>query len=549
MILKARTGKNRVTESKFLNKFEEHMKSKIFFIAIVTLFISIGCTDREVTGEPKTDTRQTITFTAAMPDDGTKTRVALAETEASDISVTWKSGDVISLCFVSGGTVKTLSGIALTNIRENGKKADFSFSLPEGIGYPYDLYGIYGAPLATDSKTVTFPAATSGSALSDSEPVCVMRFAAENITAATSVSVGFAHLGALLGVWLTNTTGTDHSLTSLSLSGNDSYNWLYNAAGQAAYDIASGTFTDNKAGATITFPLGSGIEITAGATTKVYRWIVPTATPDASKTITATLNGTPMPQALPAKAFTAGKYYRLKLAWTGTEWKYLSMPPASSLVAHWPMDGNANDISGNAHHGTIVGGVTPTADHKGQPNAAYLFNGTDGAIHLTDGTTNYSYSVLGLPVEAISISSWVKVLNFSSYAGIFTFIQDNYSYEYGVGLFLDGSASARKFNFAIAGGGVGLTFMPTSQALATNQWYFVTGTYDGTTMKLYVDGNLSAVSNAQSGNIAYSPSRGRIGKYEDDNEDHYFNGAINDLRIYNRALTSEEVMSLYLLTR
>ena len=103
--------------------------------------------------------------------------------------------------------------------------------------------------------------------------------------------------------------------------------------------------------------------------------------------------------------------------------------------------------------------------------------------------------------------------------------------------------------FAIAGGGVGLTFMPTSQALAANQWYFITGTYNGTTMKLYVDGTLSATSNEQSGNIAYELSRGRIGKYEDDNEDHYFNGAINDLRIYNRALTSEEVLNLYLLTK
>ena len=523
------------------------MRNKIFFVAIAMLFVAVGCIEREVIEEPKT--LQTFIITASMPDDGVKTRVALAETEEGDISVTWKSGDVISLCFVNGETVKTLSNIAVTNIREDGKKADFSFTLPEGINYPFNLYGVYGATLTPDSKTVTFPAATLGSVLSDSEPVCVMRFAAENITAATSLSVSFTHLGAILGIWMANTTETDYSLTSLSLTGNDSYDWLYSADEQATYDIASGTFTDNKAGTTLNFPLGAGISIATGATTKVYQWVVPTATPDASKTITANLNGTAMSQALPAKAFTAGKYYRLKLAWTGTGWKHLSLPPASDLVAHWPMDGNANDISGNNLHGTIVGGVTLTADHKGRADSAYLFNGTNGAIHLTDGTTNYSYSVLGLPVEAISITAWVKVLGFSSYAGIFTFIQDNYSYEYGVGLFLDGSASAHKFNFAIAGGGEGLTFMPTSQALATNQWYFVTGTYDGTTMKLYVDGTLSATSNEQSGNIAYSPSRGRIGKYEDDNEDHYFNGAINDLRIYNRALTSEEVMSLYFMTK
>ena len=522
----------------------------IAYIGLAALLLAVGCTDSNVTGQRETATGQTITLTASMPTGRPETRLALTETDEGNMSVKWKEGDKISLCFVSGETVRTLSDIAVTNIREDGKKADFDFSLPEGIHYPFNLYGIYGATLATDSKTVTFPAAPAGSGLPDTEPVCVMHFAVENLMPRVPVSVSLTHLGSLLSIRLTNSSDAGYTLTGLSLAGNEGYDWLYNASGQAAYDIASGTFIDPKAGATLNFPLPpDGLSIVPNSTTKVYGWIVPTDAPDASKTITAILNETAMPQALPAKAFAAGNYYRLKLWWDGTEWKRFLLPQASDLVAHWPMDGNAEDISGNEHHGTLVGGIMPTEDHKGNPNGAYLFNGTDAAIHLTEGTTNVEASSLGLPQKAISISAWVKVEKFTAWAGIFSFIQDTFDFEYGVTLALHEHPSKRKFIFGIAGGGMGITYLPTQNSCAINQWYFLTGTYDGTIMKLYVDGKLSAESNKQAGDIAYSPSRGRIGKYEDDNENNYFKGAIDDMRIYNRALSAEEVLGLYYSTK
>lgn len=508
------------------------MKNKLLFIAIAMLFVAVGCIEHEVTEGEKT--RQTFNFTATTPDDGVKTRVTLAETQESDISVTWKSGDNISLCFVSGATVKTLSNIALTNIRENGKKADFSFTLPVGIDYPFNLYGVYGATLTPDSKTVTFPAATLGSTLSDSEPVCVMRFAAENITAATSLSVAFTHLGAVLGAWLTNTSATDYSLTSLSLTGKDNYNWLYNATGQATYDIASGTFIDNKAGTTLNFPLGTGITISAGATTKLYQWIVPTATPDASKAITATQNGTAMSQALPAKAFTAGKYYRLKLVWTGITWNYLSMPPASDLVAHWPMDGNANDISGNNHHGTIFGGVTPTSDHKGQPNAAYFFNGTNGYIDVGDWE-------LGGPMTFAVWARWDALNNWSRIFDFGNGPESNniYCTTYNTTDYIE-------FGFFI---GQSYYNARTSSIITTGNWdFYVMSINNSVKIKLYKNGICCAEHNINNVPLNIIRANQYIGK-SNWSSDGLFKGAMNDMRIYNRALTDNEVMSLYLMTK
>ena len=110
--------------------------------------------------------------------------LALTETDEGNISVKWKEGDKISLCFVSGETVRTLSDIAVTNIREDDKKADFSFALPEGITAPFDLYGIYGAAFKSDNNSVVLLNANEDEevTLDYVAPRSAMRFALKDIT-------------------------------------------------------------------------------------------------------------------------------------------------------------------------------------------------------------------------------------------------------------------------------------------------------------------------------------------------------------------------------
>ena len=50
------------------------------------------------------------------------------------------------------------------------------------------------------------------------------------------------------------------------------------------------------------------------------------------------------------------------------------------LVAYYPFDGNANDLSSNHNNGVLHGGVSLTADHNGKSDGAYSFNGIDGFI-------------------------------------------------------------------------------------------------------------------------------------------------------------------------
>jgi len=82
-----------------------------------------------------------------------------------------------------------------------------------------------------------------------------------------------------------------------------------------------------------------------------------------------------------------------------------------------------------------------------------------------------------------------------------------------------------------------------SQILA-NQWYFVSGTYDGNFMTLYLDGiELGSVS--QSGNLCDNDEGWTIGAGRYDSPDRHFKGSIDEVRIYNRSLSATEIQNLY----
>ncbi|MGI6131226.1 MAG: LamG domain-containing protein [Bacillota bacterium] len=186
--------------------------------------------------------------------------------------------------------------------------------------------------------------------------------------------------------------------------------------------------------------------------------------------------------------------------------------------------------------------------------AAWI-DGPDGKWYLMDGSSNHfviysgATSGLALPSAAITVEAWVMVAESTNWASFANFIQDNGSYERGWILgCLDG-----RFMFGLASLGDRkvtdpypsyLTYMKADGPFETGKWYHVVGVYDGTVMRLYVDGRLAAESNDQHGLICY-PDQGvlAIGAYADDDERHNLSGAVREVRIYSRALTASEVAS------
>jgi hypothetical protein len=199
------------------------------------------------------------------------------------------------------------------------------------------------------------------------------------------------------------------------------------------------------------------------------------------------------------------------------------------LVAYYPFNSNANDQSGNGNNG-IVYNATLTQDRFGNNNSAYLFNGYSSYIStpVQTGFTNQ-----------ISLCAWFKT-SYNDYGGILcsrtslNMANDITTDSYGHPAFhlSDGIASNQPY-----------TGISTSNSLNDNNWHMIVGTYDGASMKLYTDGVFQGeVKRAFT--IAVGPSF-KIGWDELVGYYRYFNGKIDDVLIYNRALNANEVTKLY----
>jgi len=194
------------------------------------------------------------------------------------------------------------------------------------------------------------------------------------------------------------------------------------------------------------------------------------------------------------------------------------------LVAAYSFDEGAgtvlNDNSGNGNNGTIVGGTWTS----GRFRSALHFNGTSDRVDLPPLGTFYK--------NAFTIEAWVKkdTSTKSDVAVVGTWA----SGQGGPMLWIDYVSS--HLDLTLNSGGS--NYVDSGQLLTAGQWQYLTGTYDGTTAKVYINGVLVA-SKAFSGNVGDSNSW-RIGSYGS-SPTGFFDGTIDEVRIYNRALAPSEV--------
>ncbi len=210
--------------------------------------------------------------------------------------------------------------------------------------------------------------------------------------------------------------------------------------------------------------------------------------------------------------------------------------PSSGLVACYSFNGTANDISGNGNNATIYGPVL-TNDRFGNANSAYLFSGTNNYIYVE--------SPVGLPNgnSPRTIAAWINCYGdtagdkYQSIAGYGSALNgQSFSLERGGN---SGSENDKKL-FVL---GWNNDYRGTT-TLADNQWKHVAVTFDGTNTKLYVDGVLDG-TNPKVYNTVLNAEGLRIGfMISNDGWHSYFNGAIDDVYIYNRALTQNEITAL-----
>lgn len=142
-----------------------------------------------------------------------------------------------------------------------------------------------------------------------------------------------------------------------------------------------------------------------------------------------------------------------------------------------------------------------------------------------------------MPRQAFSVEALVQIDTPTRWGGILGFLQDNGSYEKG---WLLGYQNDR-YTLQVSTG-TSLVTLTSTTSLARDRWVHLVGTYDGTSMHLYVDGRAEASGEACRGDIAYPPHAFyTLGAYRDDNEFYRANGRLRLVSLYDHALRPAEV--------
>ena len=213
--------------------------------------------------------------------------------------------------------------------------------------------------------------------------------------------------------------------------------------------------------------------------------------------------------------------------------------PTNGLVGWWPFNGNANDESGNGNNGT-VNGATLTSDRFGNNAQAYAYDGVDDRIEIAHNQT--------LNCSAVSISVWFNTNNFLASNGFGPHLLSKRetsgwgnSFQMNVGINQTQNACWADWSISSNGG----IYFNNSTILNTGNWFNLVYTHDGTNVKLFLNGTLVQTI-VSPGLLTFNTLPLWIGARPNaGNNSSWFNGKLDDIGIWNRALTQQEITDLY----
>lgn len=222
----------------------------------------------------------------------------------------------------------------------------------------------------------------------------------------------------------------------------------------------------------------------------------------------------------------------------------------NGLVLNMPFSGNTQDLSGNNNHGTNFGAVLAT-DRKGQTNSAYEFNGSTNYIDIADANS------LDVTQEA-TFSVWINQTGANQYFSSSLYngrIIEKGNAGLDNGYLLDAIHSVSStLDFCICGtnqssirfiGGAGV--YPTQNCYPFNSWQHIVVTFKDGVINIYYNAVLKNSKTIARKFIPVNNLPVRIGATQPllGFESTSFKGKINDIRIYNRALSETEIQQLY----
>jgi len=208
----------------------------------------------------------------------------------------------------------------------------------------------------------------------------------------------------------------------------------------------------------------------------------------------------------------------------------------SGLVGHWTFDGpkmttNVADSSGVGNTGYLIHGGSGTTTVPGKMGQALAFDGSDSYATISSTSA---------PGTDITVSAWVKASNTSSGTIVY-----RGTTAYGVSYRFDISSGKLRFALSTGPGASPDITVTSSGSIQPSIWTLVSATYSSSAGKiyLYVNGSVDPNSGNRTGAINNQVSTTNIGALNP--AAAYFSGYIDDVRIYNRALSENEIKQLY----
>lgn len=186
--------------------------------------------------------------------------------------------------------------------------------------------------------------------------------------------------------------------------------------------------------------------------------------------------------------------------------------------------GNLLDDSGNGNNGSASGGATLAPDRLGNANSAFSFDGVDGAVITNDLTVQ--------PTQ-LTMSAWF-FFDTGAADGTHQMME------------IPGAAALALFEGEFQGVlNLGGNFVTLSAPVTSGEWHFGAMTYDGTTFRTYLDGQLvQEFANTDQVEYLNSTSLLHVG-VDQFTMSNYFNGSLDDVQVHGRALSAGEISGIY----
>lgn len=198
----------------------------------------------------------------------------------------------------------------------------------------------------------------------------------------------------------------------------------------------------------------------------------------------------------------------------------------TGLVAHYKMDGDAQDASGYNNHGIAPNGISYETNRFGNINMAASFDGINDYVSVNSSNS------LESPTSEITISNWICLDN-ATLGAYYLAKTNNSAFHYRCGAPNGGMYFGRS----------GIDIIISTFPLASMNWYMLSYTYNGQSVKFYINGQLINTS-ITSGEISPNNTPLEIGR-DAHGPVEWFKGKLDDIRIYNRALSDSEVQYIY----